>query len=207
MPEYTVEKTKESWFNKIENMHPYQTLMYLGMFGSGLIFLFLTVAFLSSGIQNLGRTGTAVPAAFIASSVVILFSGYLVSQLLVHYKKEEIELLKNKLFYTFMLGLIFTLMQFLGWKELTAMGIDFRGLPSGSFLYVLTGIHIFHLIGAMVFALLLYAEYHKKNKDQITQLILVTNPFERMRIRLFVVYWYFMDLIWLILFSIIAFAF
>lgn len=207
MPDQAVEKTKESWFNKIENMHPYQTLMYLGMFGSGLIFLFLTVAFLGSDIQNLGRRGTAVPVAFIASSVVILFSGYLVSQLLVHYKKEEIELLKDKLFYTFMLGMIFTLLQFVGWKELTAMGIDFTGLPSGSFLYVLTGIHIFHLIGAMVFALLLYAEYHKKNKDQITQLILITNPFEKMRIRLFVVYWYFMDLIWLILFSIIAFAF
>ena len=207
MPDQTVEKTKESWFNKIENMHPYQTLMYLGMFGSGLIFLFLTVAFVGSDIRNLGGMGTAVPVAFIASSVVILFSGYLVSQLLVHYKKEEIELLKDKLFYTFMLGLIFTLLQFVGWKELTAMGIDFTGLPSGSFLYVLTGIHIFHLIGAMVFALLLYAEYHKKSKDQITHLILITNPFEKMRIRLFVVYWYFMDLIWLILFSIIAFAF
>jgi cytochrome c oxidase subunit III len=198
---------KESWFTKVENFHPYQTLLYLGMFGSGLIFVFLTVAFLGSDLSNLGRNGSAVPNSFLFSTFVLLTSSYIVSRLIPHFKKEEIQPLKNKLLYTFSLGFVFTLLQFLGWKELTDMGLDFQGRPSGSFLYVLSGIHVFHLLGAMIFALILVAEFHQKNKDQIKQLILVTNPFEKMRIKLFVVYWYFMDITWLLLFLIIAFAF
>ncbi|MDX5478317.1 MAG: cytochrome C oxidase subunit III, partial [Cyclobacteriaceae bacterium] len=38
-----MEKTKVTLLQRIENLHPYQTLMYLGMLGSGLIFLFMTV--------------------------------------------------------------------------------------------------------------------------------------------------------------------
>ncbi len=191
---------EQTWFQKIENMHPYQTLMYLGMFGSGLIFLFLTVAFLASGSGNMDGIGFKMPRSFIISTLVILLSGYTVSKMSLHFKEESVKKLKNSLFTTFLLGLIFTALQLLGWKELTGMGIDFKGLPSGSFLYVLSGIHIFHLIGAMVFSLIMVIQYSKREKDQVQHLILLTNPFEKMRIDLFTKYWHFMDLIWLILF-------
>jgi len=38
---------------RLERMHPYETMLYLGMVGSGLIFLFLAVAFLFSGLNQL----------------------------------------------------------------------------------------------------------------------------------------------------------
>jgi cytochrome c oxidase subunit 3 len=202
-----MEKTKETWFQRIENMHPYQTLMYLGMFGSGLIFLFMTLAFLGSETGNLESFGFKMPKSFILSTLIILISGYTVSRLLLHYKEEHIDKLKDSLLITFLLGLCFTILQFLGWKELAMMGIDFRGLPSGSFLYVLSGIHIFHLIGAMIFSLLMLFQYNKTEKDEIRNLVLLTNPYERMRIRLFTTYWHFMDLIWIVLFLIFVLRF
>jgi cytochrome c oxidase subunit 3 len=202
-----MEKTKETWFQRIENMHPYQTLMYLGMFGSGLIFLFMTLAFLGSETGNLESFGFKMPKSFILSTLIILISGYTVSRMLLHYKEEKINKLKDSLLITFLLGLCFTILQFLGWKELAMMGIDFRGLPSGSFLYVLSGIHIFHLIGAMIFSLLMLFQYNKTEKDEIRNLVLLTNPYERMRIRLFTTYWHFMDLIWIVLFLIFVLRF
>ncbi|PSL03438.1 cytochrome c oxidase subunit 3 [Cecembia rubra] len=202
-----MEKTKTTWFQKIERMHPYQTLMYLGMFGSGLIFLFLTVAFLATETGNLEGIGFKMPKSFIISTLVILISGYTVSKMLLHFKEESLNKLKNSLLSTFLLGILFTLLQFWGWRELGMMGIDFRGLPSGSFLYVLSGIHIFHLIGAMVFGLILLIRYSRTEKDDIQHLILLTNPYERMRISLFTTYWHFMDLIWLLLFLIFVLTF
>jgi cytochrome c oxidase subunit III len=202
-----MEKTKETWFQRIENMHPYQTLMYLGMFGSGLIFLFMTLAFLGSETGNLESFGFKMPKSFILSTLIILISGYSVSKMLLHYKEEKIDKLKDSLLITFLLGLCFTILQFLGWKELSMMGIDFRGLPSGSFLYVLSGIHIFHLVGAMIFSLLMLFQYNKTEKDEIRNLVLLTNPYERMRIRLFTTYWHFMDLIWIALFLIFVLRF
>lgn len=200
-------ETKGGWFQRIEKMHPYQTLMYLGMFGSGLIFLFMTTAFLASDTSMVEATKFKMPKSFILSTFILLISGYTVSKLLLHYKEDSVQKLKNSLLITFFLGLIFTALQFIGWKELILSGVDFRGLPTGSFLYVLTGIHIFHLIGAMTFALIMVYQYSRVEKDEVKNLVLLTNPYERMRIELFTTYWHFMDFIWLTLFMIFVFVF
>ncbi|MCH6233874.1 cytochrome c oxidase subunit 3 [Cognataquiflexum rubidum] len=202
-----MEKTKETWLQRVEKMHPYQTLMFLGMFGSGLIFLFLTVAFLASGTGYFEQYGHKIPKAFIVSTLVILYSGYTVSKLLIYFNEENLEKLRSTLILTAILGLVFTVLQFFGWRELTMMGVDFRGLPSGSFLYVLSGIHIFHLLGVLVFSGIMLVQYTQNSKSEIHKLLMLTNPFEKMRIRLFTTYWHFMDLIWLILFLVFVLIF
>jgi cytochrome c oxidase subunit 3 len=202
-----MEKTKESWLQRVEKMHPYQTMMYLGMFGSGLIFLFLTVAFLASGTGYFEQYGHKIPKAFILSTFVILYSGYTVSKLLIYFNEENLEKIKSNLVLTAILGLIFTVLQFFGWRELTLMGVDFKGLPSGSFLYILSGIHIFHLLGVMVFSIIMLFQYIQNGKSEIQQILMLTNPFEKMRIRLFTTYWHFMDLIWLVLFLVFVLTF
>ncbi|WP_114748408.1 cytochrome c oxidase subunit 3 [Pleomorphovibrio marinus] len=193
-------KEKEHWFTKIENLHPYQTLLYLGMFGSGLIFLFLLTAFFSSQ-PSLSVSGSfKMPRAFILSSALLLISAFTASRIPFYYKSDEIKELRNSLIATFLLGLGFTGLQFFGWKELTEMGINFRGLASGSFLYVLSGIHILHLTGAMVFGLVMIVQVFKCQNDEVKTLFLLSNPYDKMKIELFTVYWKYMDIIWLILF-------
>ncbi len=200
-------KEPQSWLERLENLHPYETLLYLGMFGSGLIFLFLVVAFISSGLNQLEGLNHRIPVAFLISTFMIILSGYTATKMRLHYQEENIPKLESALRNTFMLGVIFTILQFAGWKELTDMGINFTGLPSGSFLYLLSGIHIFHLLGAMIFAIILLLQLRRTQEDGIRKLILVTNPFEKMRIRLFTVYWHFMDAIWLILFFLFIVSF
>jgi cytochrome c oxidase subunit III len=191
----------------VENLHPYETLLYLGMLGSGLIFLFLVFAFVSSGIKQLGGLNPRIPTAFLISTFILILSGYTATKMRVYYQEENISGLESSLRHTFLLGVIFTILQFAGWRELAAMGINFTGIPSGSFLYVLSGIHIFHLSGAMIFAIILLLQLRKTQEDGIRKLILVTNPFEKMRIRLFTVYWHFMDAIWVILFFLFVISF
>jgi cytochrome c oxidase subunit 3 len=193
-------KEPQTWLKRLENLHPYETLLYLGMLGSGLIFVFLVAAFLYSGINQLEGLNHRIPVAFLISTFMLILSGYTATKMRLHYEEENIPKLERALRNTFMLGVIFTILQFAGWKELQDMGINFRGLPSGSFLYLLSGIHIFHLLGAMVFAMILLVQLRKTQEDGVRKLILVTNPFEKMRIRLFTVYWHFMDAVWLILF-------
>ena len=200
-------KDSQTWFQKLENLHPYETLLYLGMFGSGLLFLFLVVAFLFSGLNQLEGFNHKVPLAFLASTFLIILSGYTATKMRLHFQEENISKLLNALRNTLFLGLAFNGLQLVGWLELTNMGINFTGIPSGSFLYVLSGIHIFHLIGAMIFAVILWFQLKKVQQDQIKNLILVTNPFEKMRIRLFTVYWHFMDAVWLILFFLFVLSF
>ena len=189
-------------FQRIERLHPFETMLYLGMLGSGLIFMFLV-----SSRNLLSGMNQTVPAAFVVSTFLLVVSGFSATTIRIAYQEENTEKLLSTLRNTVLLGSSFTILQVIGWFELKEKGIEFTGIPSGSFLYVLSGVHIFHLVGAMIFALILYVQLAKSNKDVVKRLILLTNPFEKMRIRLFTFYWHFMDGIWLILFLLFVLSF
>ncbi len=201
------EETPKSWFQRVESLHPYEMMLYLAMFGSGLIFLFLVVAFLFSGLNQLEGLNHKMPVAFLISTFLIILSGYTATKMRLYFQEENISKLESSLRATFWLGFTFTVLQFAGWKELTDMGINFTGIPSGSFLYLLSGIHIVHLVGAMFFALILLLKLRRTQSDGIQKLLLITNPYEKMRIRLFTVYWHFMDAVWLVLFLLFVLSF
>ena len=142
---------KTHWFTRIENMHPYQTLMYLGMFGSGLIFLFLLVAFLGSQATFSLAGLSSIPKSFVVSTFVLLLSGYTSTKIVPLFNASDINKLKSTVMGTLLLGLLFIGLQLLGWREMNAMGVTFLGLPSCSFLYVLSVIHLIHLVCAIVY--------------------------------------------------------
>jgi len=197
----------KTWLQRLENLHPYEMLLYLGMVGSGIIFLFLALAFLFSGRQYLQGLNEQMPFAFSVSTFLLVLSGYTAVKMRLHYQEENSAKLYRSLQMTFGLGILFMVFQVLGWLELTNKGINFTGLPSGSFLYVLSGIHVIHLFGALVFAVILLRELRKIEQDAIRKLVWTKNPFEKLRIRLFTVYWQFMDAIWLVLFLLFVLSF
>ena len=197
----------KTWLQRLENLHPYEMLLYLAIVGSGLIFLFLALAFLFSGRQYLQGLNEQMPFAFSVSTFLLVLSGYTAVKMRLHYQEENSVKLYRSLQMTFGLGILFMGFQVLGWIELTDKGINFTGLPSGSFLYVLSGIHVIHLFGAMVFAVILLRELRKIEQDAIRKLVWTKNPFEKLRIRLFTVYWQFMDAIWLVLFLLFVLSF
>jgi len=192
---------------RIENFHPYQTLLFLGMVSSGLIFLFLSIGFLLSFRQQFFLQGYEVPLSFYASFLVLAMSGVAVSKLLPLYLRDRFGHLREMVLSVVLLGLIFSLLQFLGWLELQYMGIRFSGLASESYLFVLTGIHVFHLMGALVFGLLLYLQIKRSARDPLQKMLFLINPYEKMKIRLFAIYWYFMDVVWIVLFVLIVASF
>ncbi len=200
-------KEKPTLLQRAERLHPYEMLLYLGMLSSGIVFLFLALAFLFSSRNLLAGMNQTLPVSFLVSTFLLIISGFTATSMRIAYTEENTDKLLGSLRITVILGFIFTMLQVVGWYELKAKGIVFAGIPSGSFLYVLSGIHVFHLLGAMVFGLILYFQLHKSRKDEIQKLLIITNPFEKMRVRLFTFYWHFMDGIWLILFLLFALSF
>ena len=101
----------KTWFQKIEKLHPYETLLYLGMLGSGIIFLFLALAFLSSGREYLRGLNEQMPLAFLVSTFLLVLSGYTAVKMRIHYQEENSAKLHRSLKATFVLGLLFTVFQ------------------------------------------------------------------------------------------------
>jgi len=104
-------------------------------------------------------------------------------------KKDNFTSLKIAITITFALGLVFLYMQFQGWIQLVDQNVFFVGNPAGSFMYIFTGLHGFHLISGLfvlVFALIAAFRF-KIHAKSLNQLEIAT------------VYWHFLDILWLYL--------
>ena len=133
-----------------------------------------------------------MPDIFSSSTIVILLSSVTLHLSYWAFNKGKESLYKIGLPVTLILGAIFIMLQYQGWMELFDMGILLDGNPSGSFFYVISGIHVAHVIGG-IFALVV-ATMHS--------LMLTYKPTEKRKRRFQIVlhYWHFVDFLWLYLF-------
>ncbi len=131
-----------------------------------------------------------LPVVFWYSTVVLVLSSLSMHWAYYSAKKDDFNNLKIAISVTFVLGLTFLYMQFQGWREMVDMKVYFVGNPSGSFLYVFTGLHAFHLIsGLLVLLFALVSAYRFKVHAKSLR-----------RIEICATYWHFLDILWIYLF-------
>ncbi len=142
-----------------------------------------------------------LPVAFYYSTAVLVLSSLSMNLARISAKKNEQSKLKIMLMITFALGIVFVILQVQGWKNLVGDSIVFAGSnanPSGSFLYVLTGLHIAHLAGGLLS--LLYCLYASiKYAGNFTSKNILS-------IELAAIFWHFLDLLWIYLFLFLLFV-
>lgn len=131
-----------------------------------------------------------MPRIFWYSTAVLIASSISMQMAYFAAKKDQFKQLKIAISITFVLGLAFLWMQFQGWKDLVAMNVYFVGNPSGSFFYVFTGLHGFHLISGLIVLLYsLRSAFKMKTHAKSLRQIQISST-----------YWHFLDLLWLYLF-------
>lgn len=202
------ESNSSTTFEKIEKLHPHKMLLFLAMFGSSLIFVFMLIAFTATYTAPAGELPAFVmPKAFVFSTIVILLSSYFVTRFQRAYENEELKKLRNLLGITILLGFIFTLSQYWGWHQLEQSGYSLKGLSSGAYLYIISGLHILHLVGGIFFMTYQFISVSRISRDPVRSLIMVTNPYQKIRLDMLSTYWHFMDLLWVGMFLYFLFAF
>ncbi|PIQ50406.1 MAG: cytochrome C oxidase subunit III [Cytophagales bacterium CG12_big_fil_rev_8_21_14_0_65_40_12] len=198
---------KKEAFRKMEQMHPHQLMLYISLIGSSIIFLFMIVAFTASRPPAFDFLKIDFPKSFVVSTIIMLISSYTASKIIPAYENDEIEALKNWLGVTFLLGLAFAAMQFLGWRELQKSNILFSGDRSGAYLYVISGLHVLHVGVVLIYLLRLLLKCHKVSLDLVQRLLYVTNPYQKVRFKILVDFWHFIDALWILLFFYLLFSF
>ncbi len=171
------------------SMNPKKFLLWLAIVSIIMMFAAFTSAYLVRRAEGNWLEFT-IPQIFIYSTVVLLISSITMHLSLWAAKKDRFLLLRTSISITFVLGTIFLVMQVLGWGELTRNNVFLVGNPSGSFFYVLSGLHGLHIVSALIvliFALVgaFKLNIHAKKLNQI---------------EMCVTYWHFLDLLWLYLF-------
>ena len=139
-----------------------------------------------------------MPQSFYFSTALILVSSIFMNLAVAAAKRDNYALVKKALLATFVLGLAFMVCQFIGWSQLTSQKVFFAGKDSnasGSFFYVLTGLHLAHLFGGMLY--LLAVNIHSLKKKYNAQ--------NYLSLQLCATYWHFLDGLWIYLFFFLIF--
>jgi cytochrome c oxidase subunit III len=134
-----------------------------------------------------------MPKGFLFNTIVIVLSSVAMQWAYICAKKDKIGMLKVALFITFALGTAFLIGQWQVWSELVANNVFFGGQtsnPGGSFVYVLTGVHGFHLVTALFYLIIILSsafkfKVHAKNMLQI---------------EMCATYWHFLGALWIYLY-------
>lgn len=164
--------------------------MWLAIAGITMMFMALTSAYIVRKASGNWLEFTLPPMFFISTGV-ILFSSVTLHISYKSYLNRNVKAYRLFLLITFLLGILFVVTQYLGWKAMEEMGVYLTGNPSGSFVYAISGLHIAHVFGGV--AALIVAIIHafflkfKVTKKRKTRFQLVTH------------YWHFVDILWVYL--------
>src|SRR5882672_8803662 len=170
-------------------MNPKKFAMWLFLASVGMLFAAFTSAYIVRQAEG-NWVYFELPSLFYYTTVIILLSTVTMQLAYISAKKDELSRVKLLVSITSVFGIIFLAGQFLAWGELVKMSIHLVGNPSGSFLYVLTGLHGLHLVSAIIFLLVVLNstwkyKVHSKNLAQI---------------EMCTTYWHFLSGLWLYLF-------
>lgn len=171
----------------------YKMLLIFGMISILMIFAGLTSAYVVSKSRPDWLSDFELPNAFLMSTIVMILSSATFILALKSIKKANRNLTTIFLITTFLLGVLFVVLQFKGFGQVIDSGYFFTGSESSvttSFLYIVVLVHMAHLLGGFI-SLIAVIYNHYKQKYNASQTL---------GIELSAMYWHFMDFIWVYLF-------
>jgi cytochrome c oxidase subunit III len=134
-----------------------------------------------------------LPGVLIINTVIIVLSSITMQMAYMAAKRNNLKQLKLMLVLTLGFGIAFLVGQWSAWGDLVQNNIYFGGAtsnPAGSFLYVLTGVHAFHLVtGLLYLIIVLFAAFKYKVHSK-----------KMLRIQLCTTYWHFLGGLWIYLY-------
>jgi cytochrome c oxidase subunit 3 len=121
-------------------------------------------------------------AAMIVSSITLFLAGR-------SFKQREMPKYRRLMTATIVLGVLFILLQVIGFNQLIRHQITLTGNVSFSFLYVIVGIHAAHVIGGVIALLVLFVKAFRTN----------TRSYDSTPLEVTSTYWHFVDVLWVYL--------
>jgi len=163
-----------------------------------MMFAGLTSAFVVSKSRADWLKDFQLPTAFYYSTLVIIGCSITFHLAKKAIQKDKQQATTSFLLATLALGILFVVLQFVGFGQIVESGYYFTGAESSittTFLYIVTLVHLLHLAGGLI-ALFIIIFKQLKHKYNSTQTL---------GIELGAMYWHFLDLLWIYLFLFLFF--
>jgi cytochrome c oxidase subunit III len=182
-------EAKDTVNEQRKRIHPHKFTLWVALGSIIMMFAGLTSAYVVKRDQP-GWTTFSIPKAFWYSTTVILVSSLTVQMALKAFKEREMLRYRSLLTTTAVLGIVFILLQWVGFREIWSSGITLRGSGGGQFLYVIAGLHAVHVLGGIIALLFMVAKAYLSK----------IRSYDSVPVELISTYWHFVDLLWIYLF-------
>ncbi len=198
MPKTTKTYDKDDIRSRLEmrlKYHPMRIFTYLVLVGICSAFLFISISYFATTVGT-NFNNFKLPLLFHANTIIILVSSYTMAQARKAINNDDTKGYLNGLLVTTGLSLAFTFFQVTAWQELHASGIALKNNIAGAYLYVISGLHLMHLLAGVAVLLWFALKALDKSNDAVKLLLFEADPFTKMRVDLLTTYWHFVDGLW-----------
>ncbi|MCA0426478.1 MAG: cytochrome c oxidase subunit 3 [Bacteroidetes bacterium] len=171
-------------------INPKKTVLWLLIVASVMLF----AGFTSAYIVRRGEGNWeifALPSAFIYSTILIVLSSLSMQFSLIKMKQGNKSTSITLQVITLLLGIAFCISQFNGWQQLRADNVYFSFTnPSNPFVYVITGMHVLHAMGGILFLLIMLFQTLRR----------IINSSNTLFLSMCNTYWHFVGILWIYLY-------
>lgn len=175
-----------------QRIHPHKFTLWVAMGSIVMMFAALTSAYIVKKNQS-NWLEFDLPKIFWYSTLVIVLSSVTIHLSAKAFKAREMGRYRSLITLTAALGLLFIVMQALGFLNLESHNIALVGAKSNSaasFLFVITGLHLLHVLGGVIALLVIFIRAYSLRMKNYSSL----------QIDLVATYWHFVDALWIYLF-------
>jgi len=173
-------------------------MLFILLFGLAFLFLALTVAYVYIRVTN-DVPPVQVPMLFVFNTIILLASSWTMVRAKRCYIADDTPGYQQNLRFTIWLSLLFTIMQAVAWWWLFENNINLGTSTTTSFLYVISFVHLAHVLAGLPFLFKFYRAAKKYMRDPVTVLVYFSDPEKRLGLRLLTLYWHFLDGLWVYL--------
>ena len=176
-----------------------KNMLLFAMISLGMSFAGLTSAYIISKERPDWLTDFEIPQAFFSSLAVIIASSFMFILAKNAVKKEQNSKAMMLLITTFVLGIVFVYLQFLGFSQIIENGYFFTGSESSittSFIYLVVLLHLAHIFAGLICVLVVIYNHYK----------LKYTKGKTLGIELATTFWHFVDVLWVYLFLFLYFV-
>lgn len=179
-------------------IHPYQVIVFLMLTGLSALFIALTCSYLYQRVvMNIEPIN--LPLIFLFNSFILIGCSYFIKQANVAYLADDTDKYIRSLYITTGLTVVFMIAQYIGWQLMMQNDMMLSDGPATSYLYLLSGLHILHIVGGLPALLWFIYKAVKYMKEPVTVLVYFSDPDRRLKLKLLTTYWHFLDVLWIYL--------
>lgn len=175
-----------------KRLHPHKFTLWVGMASILMMFAGFTSAYIVKRNDS-NWLEFSLPPVFQFSTAVMLLSSLTIYLAERSFKARNMARYRILITVTAALGVLFVILQAMGFKYLQDHGVKLIGSgsnPSGSFLGVITGVHMLHVTGGVIVLIVMFLRaFNSRRKNYSSVPIEVAST-----------YWHFVDAIWIYLF-------